>query len=335
MKNWEEEYFKNKYRSRYYQIKKNKRSSTINKLLVVLLFLAVVALSSFVGFMIPVLSKFALLQTFLTLSPNEQLITETNILVLGVDEAFGSNRSDTIMVLHLDPLNNTAAVLSIPRDTLVVIPGRGLDKINHAFAYGGPDLTRRTVENFLGISVPHYVTVDVHGLANIIDELGGVSLNVEKRMYYVDYAGGLYINLFPGVQTLSGKDAVAYVRFRQDGEGDFGRIRRQQQFLTSIANQLMHRKNLFKSPRLFLELIGKVNTTLNSREILGVALGVRSAYELGQVHMAQIPGDGMMIDGIYYYKTNTAELEILAEKHLKKRISNIGSKELWEKNQES
>jgi LCP family protein required for cell wall assembly len=302
-----------------------KRFFSPGKAIFVVLFLLIVALSSFIGFFLPVMSKLALLEVFLTLTPSQPLLSESNILILGVDQELGISRSDTIMVLHYDPINKSACVISIPRDTIVVIPGRGLDKINHAFAYGGPDLSRRTVETFLGVSIPNYITVDVHGLAKIIDDLGGITVNVEKRMYYVDYAGDLHINLWPGIQRLGGRDAVAYVRFRHDNEGDFGRIRRQQQFLQAIAAELMSRKNVFKSPQLFFELLTKVTTNLNSRQILGLALGIRSAVELNNIQMTQIPGDDMLVDGIYYYKPNRAAVENIARKYLKKTTSNAGS----------
>ncbi|MBU0686744.1 MAG: LCP family protein [Candidatus Margulisbacteria bacterium] len=320
MRTWESDYF-----SRRYKTKPPKRGFPWGKTIFAIVFLLLTCFSAFLGFMIPVISKFALLETFLAVSPNQPLISSTNILVLGVDEAFGSHRSDTIMVVHLDPYTQKTSIVAIPRDTIAVIPGKGLDKINHAYVFGGPELSRQTVQNFLGVSIPYYVTVDIHGLARIIDELGGVEITVEKRMYYVDYAGGLYINLWPGKQVLLGKDAVAYCRFRHDHEGDFGRIRRQQQFLQAIAVQLMNRNNIFKSPKLFLELIAMVKTNLNSRQILGVALGVRASQEQGKVTMTSIPGIGTMINGVYYYKPDSVMVEHIAEKYLRKKISNIGS----------
>ena len=287
------------------------------KVVLVVLFFFAVALASFIGFMLPLLSRFALLDAFLALSPTQALVAEANILVLGADEAFGTGRSDTIMVVHLNPAVKSANVISIPRDTLVNIPGRGQDKINHAYAYGGPELSRRSLEEFLGITIPYYVVIDIRGLANLIDELGGITVNVEKRMYYVDYAGGLYVNLWPGLQRLSGRDAVAYVRFRHDSDGDFGRIHRQQQFLSAIANELMSRKNIFRSPQLFLDMVSKVNTNLNSRQILGVALSMRAAMELGQISMVQTPGTDLMLDGVYYFKPDQTQLNDIANKYLR------------------
>ncbi|NLZ38105.1 MAG: LCP family protein, partial [Firmicutes bacterium] len=173
----------------------------------------------------------------------------TNIMVLGVDQR-GSEaaRADTIIIISMNNDTGEVAMISIPRDSRVEIPGRGLDKINHAMAYGGINLMRATVEKLLGVPIHHYVYTNFAGFENIIDSIGGVNLNVERTIT----AGG--ITLQPGSQTLSGKEALAYVRFRKDSEGDFGRMRRQQQFLKAIAREVMQTKNITKMPG-FLEQI--------------------------------------------------------------------------------
>ena len=150
------------------------------KKLFIIAFILLVILSATTGFLVAVATKLALIDIFLGLTPTSPLLPATNILVLGVDDAFG-HRSDTIMVLHTDPEQKEAFLISIPRDTLTVLPGRGLDKINHAYAYGGIDLARRTVENLLEIEIPYYILVSLRGVTNLIDELGGVPIHVEKR----------------------------------------------------------------------------------------------------------------------------------------------------------
>ncbi|MDD5382582.1 MAG: LCP family protein, partial [Candidatus Margulisbacteria bacterium] len=122
--------------------------------------IVLVVFSAAFGFLIAVASRLALMEVFFTLSPTTPLLSKTNILVLGVDNAFG-HRSDTIMLLHTDPENKEAFLISIPRDTLAVIPGRGLDKINHAYAYGGVELTRKTVENLFNIEIPYYIAINL------------------------------------------------------------------------------------------------------------------------------------------------------------------------------
>ena len=264
------------------------------------LIVVICVLSAIFGFVVAVASKLALFEVFISLTPTSPLLAKTNVLVLGVDNAFG-HRSDTIMVLHTDPQNKETSLISIPRDTLAVLPGRGLDKINHAYAYGGVDLTRQTVENLLDVEIPYYILVNLSGIIELIDQLGGVTVNVDKRMYYVDYAGGLYIDLYPGVQKLSGKQVMGYLRYRADG-GDFNRIDRQQKFLRSLASQMMSRDNLIRSPNLYLSLLSYLETNLSPKETLGLALSVRAAQELNQVYMTTLPGIDMMVDGIYYWK---------------------------------
>lgn len=253
-----------------------------------------------IGFAVSIAARFALFDIFLTLAPSTPVVGECNILVLGVDNTSG-HLSDTIMVLHVNPEKRTAAVVSIPRDTLVTIPGRSLDKINAAHAYGGVDLALKTVEDFLHIDIPYYIKVDLSEVENIVDQLGGVTVNVEKRMYYIDYAGGLDIDLQPGLQKLNGRQVMGYLRFRHT-DNDFARIGRQQRFLRELAGQMLSRDNLLKSPTMFLSLLGCIDTNLNSREILGLSLALRGATEYGQVSMTMLPGSDLMVDGIYYYK---------------------------------
>ena len=145
----------------------------------------------------------------------------TYVLIMGVDEReddFG--RSDTIMVAQLDSTNDRLALLSIPRDTRVLIRG-GYDKINAAYAYGGISLAKQTVEDFLDLEIDHYVIFNTSGLIKMLDAMGGIDIDVEKRMFYEDPwddNGGLYIDLRPGLQHMDGKTAMTYVRFR-DWEG--------------------------------------------------------------------------------------------------------------------
>lgn len=290
-------------------------------LAVIIIFL--VCLAAIAGFFIGIGSRFALLEIFISLTPTVPILPETNILVLGIDDAFG-HRSDTIMVLHVDPGKKESSVISIPRDTIAVLPDRGLDKISHAFAYGGVELARKTVENFLHVEIPHYLMVSLTGIENLIDEIGGVTVDVEKRMFYEDYAGDLHIDLQPGIQKLNGKQAMGYLRFRHT-DNDFARIGRQQKFLRSLAAELMKRENILKSPQLFLSLLSCVETNLNSREILGLSLILRGAQETGQVYMTMVPGSDLMVDGIYYWKADEAALQRIVEQFiLGKKLASSG-----------
>src|SRR5690606_13458695 len=122
-------------------------------------------------------------------------------------------RTDTIILATIDKAEGSIHAVAIPRDTRVRIPGRsGYDRINAAHAYGGPKLAVRTVEELLGIEIDYYVRIDYEGFETIIDTLGGVVIDVERPMRYVDRAQGLDIDLKPGVQLLNGKQALDYVR---------------------------------------------------------------------------------------------------------------------------
>ena len=168
-----------------------------------------------------------------------------NILLLGVDsngigtEAFKGVRSDTIVLLHVDTKDKTVNAISIPRDSKVYIPdNHGIQKINAAFALGGVDLTKKTIEETLGITINNYIIVNAGGVRNLVDALGGVPIYIDKPLKYKDYSGKLFIDLKKGAHVLDGKDAEGYLRFRKDLLGDIGRTYRQQNFLKALLERL-------------------------------------------------------------------------------------------------
>jgi len=237
-------------------------------------------------------------------------------LVLGVDSEGQIKRSDTIMVTHVNPAENAIGVISIPRDTRVQIEGRGEDKINHAFAFGGPELSRKTIENLFKIKVPYYIVIDFAGVKHLIDEIGGVEIDVEKRMYYVDHSQDLYVDLYPGRQKLSGKDALAYLRYRKDG-GDLTRILRQQKFIKSLAAQITKRENILNSPRILLKLFSFMDSNMNTKEILGLAINMRKIYEYGQIKMTSLSGIDEMLNGVYFMRPDYDKIKNTVDTYLK------------------
>jgi len=163
-------------------------------------------------------------------------------LILGIDSREGeAARSDTIMLAAIHPSKQSAYLISIPRDSYLNIPGRGYDKVNHAMAFGGPKLVKQSLENFLGIQISRYVTVDFEGFRKMVDELGGVSIQVKKRMKYSDPSDDTFIDLQPGQQTLTGKQALDYARYRKSDLGkedsDYQRIGRQQELMQALASK--------------------------------------------------------------------------------------------------
>jgi polyisoprenyl-teichoic acid--peptidoglycan teichoic acid transferase len=165
------------------------------------------------------------------------------ILVLGSDRRFGDGkippRSDTIIVVRLDPDKNATAILSIPRDLRVDIPGHGRDKINAAYAEGGPKLTVRTVKQLLMLPISHVVNVNFGGFQRAVNRLGCVYVDIDRRYFNADGGPGGYatIDLKPGYQKLCGKDSLDFVRYRHTDD-DFVRAARQQEFLRQAKDQI-------------------------------------------------------------------------------------------------
>ena len=227
-----------------------------------------------------------------------------NILVMGVDQRVDDvGRSDTLFLVSINPKTHQIYQLSIPRDTMVQIPGHGWDKINHAFAYGGKDLTVKTVEKFLGIRIDHAVEIEFQGFNRIVDAIGGVEIDVEKRMYYEDPWDdqGLVIDLQPGLQRLDGEKAITYVRYR-DEEGDIGRIARQQKFMRAVISQVSNPGIITRLPAIITEVSGAVETDLSTLELLSLGRFFKENRETGlQTKMGMVPGEGRFIDGVSYW----------------------------------
>ncbi len=235
-----------------------------------------------------------------------------NILVLGVDErADDVGRSDTSFVVTLDTEAKKITVLSIPRDSRVKIAGHGWDKFNHAFAFGGLPLSKSTAENLLGVSIHYTVTIDFKGFMRMIDALGGITIDVEKRMRYsdpYDDDGGLVIDLYPGVQRLSGKEAIKYVRYR-DEEGDIGRVARQQKFLKALLKELASPQTVVRLPELAKEFYGAVKTDMPLSKVLKLLPAVQEAASSG-LATATVPGAPLWIKEVSYWQPNITELRL-------------------------
>ncbi len=234
------------------------------------------------------------------------------VLIMGVDKREDDvGRSDTMMIATIDPRLDQATLLSIPRDTRVRIYGRGFDKINAAFSYGGVKLSAETVEDFLGIDIDHYVLIDTSSFVKIIDAIGGVDIDVEKRMYYEDPwddDGGLVIDLYPGEQHMDGKTAVTYVRYR-DSEGDIGRVQRQQKFMAACMDKVTSPEIVPRIPKIVREIIDAVETDMSLRQLLELAGSLKAAQKNG-LETDMVPGYPLYIDDISYWIPYVDELRI-------------------------
>ena len=152
---------------------------------------------------------------------------------LGTGGDIGSSRTDTIMLLHL-PTTGSATLVSIPRDSYVEVPGYGYDKVNAAFAYGGPKLLASTVEQATGLHIDRYAEIGMGGLANAVDAVGGVEICVKEAIN--DPLANL--NVQPGCQEMDGATGLGYVRTRATAQGDLDRVERQREFLAALMDKV-------------------------------------------------------------------------------------------------
>ena len=235
---------------------------------------------------------------------------KANIMIMGVDSREDDvGRSDTLMVATIDPKKDQASILSIPRDTRVKIKNHGFDKINHAYAFGGHELTKDTVENFLGVTLDHYIIIDTHAFQRIIDTIGGIDIDVEKRMYYEDPwddDGGLVINLQPGMQHMDGKTAITYVRYR-DEEGDLGRIQRQQKFMKALFDKIASPSIIMKIPSIIKEISNSIKTDMSIRQMIDFAGTIKESQK-NSLKTDMVPGKPLYIDEVSYWIPNIKEL---------------------------
>ncbi|SEO57733.1 transcriptional attenuator, LytR family [Amphibacillus marinus] len=228
-----------------------------------------------------------------------------NILLLGLDaESSDSGRSDAIMVMTLKPDGDRMQLISIPRDTRTTIIGRedrGEDKINHAYAFGGADMAIETVENFLGIDLDFFVRLNMDGLAELIDELGTITVNNELEFSQSGYD-------FPiGPVDMDGAKTMSYVRMRkQDPAGDFGRTERQRKVIEAIVNEGATVANATRIVEFTDILGGNMGTNMEFNDMLTLLQHYRNTRRNFETY--QVQGSGTMINGVYYYIVDEEEV---------------------------
>jgi LCP family protein required for cell wall assembly len=178
-----------------------------------------------------------------------------------------NGRSDTMMLVFLNPLKMRISVLNIPRDTEAFIGKWGIQKINSANALGGPEMARATVTGLLNVPIDHYVVMNIQGLVELVNELGGVTVEVPKKMSYMDWTAKLKIDLEPGVHTLTGNQSMGFVRYRHDDLGDIGRVQRQQIFLQAAMRKMMDPRSWPHVPALVKIARSCINTDMSDVQI--------------------------------------------------------------------
>lgn len=215
-------------------------------------------------------------------------------------------RSDIIMVISYNPISRECLITSLPRDLRVNIPGYGLDKINHAYAYGGRSLIDQTIEELLGISLDFSVKVDFETFSKIIDDFSGVLVNAQKDFPYND--GSLAIR--QGEQLLNGQEALFYVRFRSDEEGDFGRIARQQEVVISMLDQVS-KLGLKKIDELINKYYNKGVETNASLIKLEEYVNLSSRDQVISFQKHRLETRSELIDGLWYELYTQEDLEAI------------------------
>lgn len=230
------------------------------------------------------------------------LVEPVNVLFMGTDVVYSgkgkrkkgddslfTGRSDTMMLVRFDPFANTLTCLSIPRDSNVLIPGHGHSKINAANAIGGPTLASATVNRLLHVPIDHYIVLNLQGLVKCIDEIGGLEIDIPKRMKYKDDSQHLYIDLQPGRHKLSGYETMGFVRFRHDELGDIGRVQRQEMFVQSVIQASVNPATWAHLPKLLEIAKDYISTDMSMEKITQIANFARCVPKKNQ-KLIMLPG---------------------------------------------
>jgi LCP family protein required for cell wall assembly len=194
-------------------------------------------------------------------------------------QAVAGQRTDTIILVHVSPRNKKAVMVSIPRDLKVDIPGHGSDKINAAYAFGGPALLVKTIKQNLGIPVNHYAEVDFAGFLKVVDAVGGVRLCNQTGHRLDDSFANLH--MAPGCHDMNGVQALAFVRARHV-DSDFGRIGRQQQFLRAVMDKVSSTGNLINIPKL-VKIAGIVSDHMKTDNTLKTSEAISLVRRIGKL----------------------------------------------------
>lgn len=224
-----------------------------------------------------------------TFQGEKKKLDEVNVLLLGSDSRGEDQaRTDTIMVAHYDPQTHNMKLISLMRDMLVTVPEHGEQKLNAAYAYGGPELLRKTIKENFGLDLHYYAIVDFKGFEKAVDLLvpNGIEVDVPYEMSY-----GIGVTLEEGTQQLHGKELLGYVRFRHDQLSDFGRIQRQQEVITKLKEEAVGFQSVLKLPELLGILNTYIETNMNSSTLLAIGKDILTKNS-SDIETLRIPEDG-------------------------------------------
>ncbi|MCX4167978.1 LCP family protein [Enterococcus casseliflavus] len=229
-----------------------------------------------------------------------------SVLLMGIDTGdlgrVEQGRSDTMMVATVSPEDNQTTIVSIPRDTYVDIIGRGTqDKINHAYAFGGAAMSMNTVENYIDIPIDHYISINMAGLKELVDAVGGIEVNNDLTFSQSGY------DFTIGKITLDGDQALAYSRMRhEDPNGDYGRQERQRKIVEGIARKVLSFDGVSKYQGILSAVESNMKTDMSFDDLRTIALNYRDAFNT--VKQDQLKGEGFMQEGISYQRVSDDEL---------------------------
>jgi LCP family protein required for cell wall assembly len=228
-----------------------------------------------------------------------QLSRPMNILIMGIEPVKGTvdgspesfaGHSDTMLLVRLNPNDKTIRVLSIPKDTMITIPERGLTKVSEANAKGGPVLAARVVSRSLNNApIDRYIRISTSGFHQLVDQLGGVEVFVPKAMNYRDSTSGFSLNLVSGWQTLNGEQAEQFARFREEGLGDLSRVQRQQALITALLQRMNSPTVMPRLPQITRIMRKYFDTNLKMEEMMALA-NFSVNVERDNFQMAMLPG---------------------------------------------
>ncbi|MFM8260239.1 MAG: LCP family protein [Vulcanococcus sp.] len=218
---------------------------------------------------------------------------DRRIVVMGTDHV--STNTDVLMTVQLK--DGHTQLTQVPRDTYIDSPRYGVMKANSLYSSGGPEMVKQELSKLLHAKVDRYLVVNLNAVQRLADALGGVEVDVPKRLYYVDNSQGLYIDLYPGRQLLKGQELEGFLRFRHDALGDIGRMERQKLVLAEVFRKLANPAMVTRLPELMKIAGSDIRTDLSPVD-LGTLL---TAMATTKLNTQQLPGTPYWYEDISYW----------------------------------
>lgn len=248
-----------------------------------------------------------------------------NVLLLGVSEDISAKLTDTIILCTYNPQQQTASMLSIPRDTFVgksTANAKGSDKINSLYSKG-VEKTVAAVEKITDVEIDYYIVVNTNALIEIIDIIGAVEFDVPIDMKYDDPTQDLHIDLKAGTQLIDGKKAEQLLRFRHNNDGssypaeygdnDYGRMKTQRAFITQTVKQTINVKNLFRANKIIKTVFSNIETNME-KEDLYKYVPAAATFDMENIVSEQLPGASEKCNGLWFFIHNKSQTKKVVEK---------------------